>query len=125
MQKAVSGKVSEKDSNVPLAGVSEFLKGSTQGTSTDFDGNYCFSDVGKDTILVFSYIGFNSLEIPVSGQATINVALEEDDQLLDEVVVTALNVQRDKESLGYSISQVSSEEVNVSLSNSKTFRTMI
>ncbi|NKI27538.1 SusC/RagA family TonB-linked outer membrane protein [Arenibacter sp. 6A1] len=116
-QTAVSGKVSEKGSNMPLAGVSVVLKGSTLGTSTDFDGNYSFSQVGKDAILEFSYIGFKSLEVPVSGQTTINVALEEDDQLLDEVVVTALNIQRDKESLGYSISQVSSEEVNVAREN--------
>lgn len=116
-QQTVSGKVLEKDTEIPLLGVSVLVKGTTTGTTTDFDGNYSLSDVGNDAILEFSYIGFKTLEIPVSGQSTINVALQEDGEQLDEVVLTALNIQRDKESLGYSISQVDATQVNVAREN--------
>lgn len=116
-QNSISGQVLEKDTNIPLLGVSVLVKGTTTGTTTDFDGNYNLTNVGNDAVLEFSYIGFKTLETPVSGQSTINVSLEEDGQQLDEVVVTALNIQRDKESLGYSVSQVSSDEVNVAREN--------
>lgn len=116
-QTSVSGQVLEKDTDIPLLGVSVLVKGTTTGTTTDFDGNYTLANLNDDAVLEFSYIGFKTLEISVAGQNTINVSLEEDGQQLDEVVVTALNIQRDKESLGYSISQVSSEEVNVAREN--------
>ena len=102
-QTSVSGKVLEKDTEIPLLGASVLVKGTTTGTTTDFDGNYSLSEVGNDAVLEFSYIGFKTLEIPVSGQSTINVALEEDGELLDEVVVTVLKIQRDKESLGVNL----------------------
>lgn len=116
-QMSVSGKVLEKDTGIPLLGVSVVIKGTSTGTTTDFDGNYSLSTVGKDAFLEFSYIGFKTMETAILGQTTINVFLEEDGQQLDEVVVTALNIQRDKESLGYSISQVAAEEVNVAREN--------
>lgn len=116
-QNSVSGQVLEKDTDIPLLGVSVVVKGTTTGTTTDFDGNYTIANLSNDAVLEFSYIGFKTLEISIAGQSTINVSLEEDGQQLDEVVVTALNIQRDKESLGYSISQVSAEEVNVAREN--------
>ena len=116
-QKTVSGQVLEQDTNIPLLGVSVLVQGANTGTSTDFDGNYEISGVQENTILIFSYIGYKSLEVAVGTQSTINVSLEVDAQKMDEVVVTALNIQRDKESLGYSISQVSAEEVNVAREN--------
>ncbi len=116
-QNSVSGQVLDKGSNTPLLGVSVLVKGTTSGTTTDFDGNYSLSNLEDGSILEFSYLGFKTLEVPVDGQTTINVSLEEDGQQLDEVVVTALNIQRDKESLGYSISQVSSDQVNVAREN--------
>ena len=116
-QKSVAGQVLDASSNQPLLGVSVLVKGTTIGTTTDFDGNYELTDIADNAILEFSYLGFKTLEVPLAGQAVINVSLEEDGQQLDEVVVTALNIQRDKESLGYSISQVSSEQVNVAREN--------
>jgi len=116
-QTTITGTVLEKDTNTPLLGVSVLVKGSTTGTTTDFDGNYALSNVAENAVLEFSYIGFKTLELAVSGQTNINVSLEEDGEQLDEVIITALNIERDKESLGYSISQVDASEVNVAREN--------
>ena len=116
-QKTISGRVLEKDTNTPLIGVSVLVKGTKKGTTTDFDGNYSLANIGDNDILEFSYIGYSTKEIAVTNQTTINVYMDINAEQIDEVVVTALNIQRDKESLGYSISQVSSEEVNVAREN--------
>lgn len=116
-QKSVSGKVLEKETNMPLIGVTIMVKSSTKGTTTDFDGNYEINGVSDTDILVFSYLGYTSEEVLVNGHTTLNVSLEADAQEMEEVVITALNIQRDKESLGYSVSQVSAEEVNVAKEN--------
>ncbi|MCM4172592.1 SusC/RagA family TonB-linked outer membrane protein [Arenibacter sp. TNZ] len=116
-QKNISGQVLEKDTNTPLLGVSVLVKGTKTGTTTDFDGNYTLANLSNDAIIEFSYIGYTTREITLGNQTTINVFLEINAEQIDEVVVTALNIQRDKESLGYSISQVSSEEVNVAREN--------
>jgi len=81
----VSGNVS--DDVGPLPGVNIVEKGTTNGVTTDFDGNYTIT-VSSDATLVFSYIGYKTQEIPVGGQSTINVTLEEDSAKLDEVVVS-------------------------------------
>jgi TonB-linked SusC/RagA family outer membrane protein len=116
-QKTISGQVLEKDTNTPLLGVSVLVKGTMIGTTTDFDGNYTLSNVGNNAVVEFSYIGYSTQEVTIGDQSTINVFLEVNAEQMDEVVVTALNIQRDKESLGYSISQVASEEVNVAREN--------
>lgn len=79
--------------------------------TTDVNGMYSISVPAADAVLQFSFIGFQSREIPVTGQSVINVVLEEDVQSIDEVVVTALSIERNKNSLGYSITQVGSEEL--------------
>ncbi len=116
-QKSVSGKVLEKDTDIPLLGVSILVKGTNNGTTSDFDGNYTIAGVDSNAILEFSYLGYKTQEVSVGNQATVDVSLEVDAQQMDEVVVTALNIQRDKESLGYSISQISADEVNVAREN--------
>ncbi|MEZ4970980.1 MAG: SusC/RagA family TonB-linked outer membrane protein [Flavobacteriaceae bacterium] len=116
-QKTISGSVLEKDTNMPLIGVSVLVKGTQKGTTTDFDGNYSLTNIGYNDILEFSYIGYSTKEIPVGNQTSIPVFMDINAEQMDEVVVTALNIQRDKESLGYSISQVSPEEVNLAREN--------
>ena len=81
----VSGTVS--DANGPLPGASVLVKGTTNGTQTDFDGNFTLNDIGSTDVLVISYIGYKSVEVPVNGQSTINVTLEVDAQALEEVVI--------------------------------------
>ncbi|MBC3786677.1 SusC/RagA family TonB-linked outer membrane protein [Spirosoma utsteinense] len=101
----VSGQVTSSDDGTTLPGVSVQVKGTNRGTITDADGRYRLS-VQPDNRLVFSFIGFASQEFPVGSQATINVKLTAGAQSLDEVVITAQGIERDKRSLGYSTQEV-------------------
>ncbi|MEX0275047.1 MAG: TonB-dependent receptor [Flavobacteriaceae bacterium] len=85
VQHTVSGKVMDEKGN-PLIGVNVIEKGTTNGTTTDFDGNYAIDVPNGETVLSFSFIGYNTQEINVAGQTTINVTMEEG-VLLDEVVM--------------------------------------
>lgn len=89
----VSGTVTDVQNGTPIPGVSVFAKNTSIGTSTDFDGNYTLS-VPEDAVLVFSYIGFNTQEIPVGDGSVINVRLEESLEQLSEVVVIGYGVQK-------------------------------
>ena len=106
-QTTVSGTVSEE--NGPLPGASVLVKGTTTGAQTDFDGNYSINASPSD-VLVFSYVGYTTQEVTVGGQSTINVTLASDNQL-DEVIVTAQGLKREKKALGYAVSEVSSEAI--------------
>lgn len=90
----VSGTVS--DANGPLPGASVVEKGTTNGTQTDFDGNFTIN-VGENATLVFSYVGFSPMEIAVNGQTNLTVILEEDAQALDEVVIVGYGSSTKKE----------------------------
>ncbi|ANH60174.1 SusC/RagA family TonB-linked outer membrane protein [Dokdonia donghaensis] len=106
-QTTVSGTVTED--NGPLPGANVIIKGTSTGTQTDFDGNYSIQASPSD-VLVFSFVGFATQEVTVGNQSTINVALAADNAL-DEVVVTAQGVKREKKALGYAVSEVASEEI--------------
>ncbi len=107
-EKTISGTVS--DETGPLPGVSIHIKGTSTGSESDFDGNYTISAKPGD-ILTFSYIGMDSKSITVGAAKTINVTLT-GGNVLNEVVVTALGISRDKKSLGYSTQKVSGDEVS-------------
>jgi len=106
----VSGNVTDA-SSVPLPGVNIQVKGTANGSSTDFDGNYSISANQGDT-LVFSFLGFGTKEIVVSG-TTLNVSLEESADSLDEVVVTAFGIEKSAKELGYSVTQVKTQDLNL------------
>src|SRR5699024_6493296 len=93
-------------------GVTVQVKGTQLGTATDLDGSFSLSEVNEDAILIFSYIGMMTIEEPVNGRNNIHVIMEEDAARLEEVVVTALNIERDKSSLGYSVTQIEGTELN-------------
>ena len=93
-QGQITGTVSTQDDGMPLPGASVIVVGTTNGTITDFDGNYTLENVSSDATLAFSYIGFLKVEIPVNGQSLINASLSEDAQLLQEVVVTGYATER-------------------------------
>lgn len=112
----VTGIVS--DSNGPLPGASVVEKGTTNGTQTDFDGNYTIS-VGENAVLVISYIGFKASEVPVSGQSSINVILEEDAQALEEVIVVGYGSQQKKE-ITTAVTSVNAEDFNQGTINEPT-----
>ncbi|MFS4416010.1 SusC/RagA family TonB-linked outer membrane protein [Maribacter sp. 2307ULW6-5] len=113
----VSGTVS--DANGPLPGANVVVKGTTNGTQTDFDGNYTLSDIGSDAVLIFSYIGFKNQEVAVNGQATVNVTLEEDAQALEEVVVVGYGSQAKKE-ITTAVTSVNVEDFNQGVINEPT-----
>ncbi|QDO93360.1 SusC/RagA family TonB-linked outer membrane protein [Formosa sediminum] len=109
----VSGNVAEKGADMPLAGVSVVIEGTSKGAITDFDGNFSIqADATAGKTLKFSFMGFKSVSIQLTGgDQTINLAMEEDATSLDEVVVTALGIKREKKSLGYSITKVGGDDI--------------
>ena len=106
----ITGIVTSETDGAPLPGVNVLVEGTTTGTQTDFDGNYTIEATEGD-VLVFSYIGTKSQSIPVGPSSTIDVVLVEDASQLDEVVVTALGIQRQKKSLSYATQGVETEEL--------------
>lgn len=109
-EKTVTGTVTDQ-SDLPLPGVNILVQGTTNGTQTDFDGNYSL-DAEEGQVLVFTYIGQKEVSQTVGASNTIDVQMEEDAQALDEVVVTALGISREKKSLGYATESVGGDEVN-------------
>ncbi len=107
-EKTITGTVT--DESGPLPGVSIIIKGTTTGTETDFDGNYSIKANAGD-MLVFSFVGMTTQEKTVGAANTIEVVMQADN-VLDEVVVTALGVSRAKKSLGYSTQVVSGDAVS-------------
>ena len=113
----VTGKVTSKAEPEGLPGVNVIIKGTTTGVITDINGNYSINVPSDDVVLQFSFIGFQNQEMLLNGQTKIDIILVENVQSIDEVVVTALAIQRNKESLGYSISQVGNEEFSQAKEN--------
>lgn len=108
-QQTVSGTVTDSQ-GVPLPGTSVLEKGTTNGTQSDFDGNFSLNISDSNAVLVVSYIGFGTQEIPVDGQDTISVALEESAAGLEEVVVIGYGEVRKKDLTG-SVSTVGGDEL--------------
>jgi TonB-linked SusC/RagA family outer membrane protein len=104
----ITGSVTD-DNGIPLPGASIVIEGTSDGTTTNFDGNFTI-DASQGSTLVISYVGYESKEIVV-GSSPINVQLISDNAL-DEVVVTALGLTREKKSLGYSVTEVDGDEIN-------------
>lgn len=108
-QQTVSGVVVD-ESGEPLIGVSIQVKGTTNGTITDFDGNFTVDNVKSSDVLVFSYIGYSNQEITVGKQTTVKVTLSEDTKKLDEVVVVGYG-QMKKNDLTGSVTSVNNEAI--------------
>ncbi len=104
----VTGKVT--DAVGPLPGANVIVKGTTNGTQTDFDGNYTINGVAGEATLVFSYLGYKTMEIAVNGQSTINASLEEDAAALEEVVVTGYGTQSKRDVTG-AVTTVDAEQL--------------
>lgn len=113
-QQEVSGTITDTN-GAPVPGVSVVEKGTSNGTAADFDGNYSIN-VSSEAVLVFSSLGYATKEMVVGQNTTINVQLEEDSESLDEVIVTALGIKKDAKKIGYAVSVVKPEELNVNRS---------
>ncbi|MDQ1296240.1 MAG: hypothetical protein QG611_218 [Bacteroidota bacterium] len=109
----ISGMVtSSVDGEGAMPGVSVSVKGTTIGITTDINGKYTLAVPQNATTLAFSYIGMKPQEVLISGRTVINIVLEPEILGLNEVVVTALGISREKKSLGYSVQQIGGEELN-------------
>ena len=109
--RTVSGKVTSTEDGSALPGVNVVIKGTTNGTVTDSDGNFKLTISGSAPSLVFSFIGLTTTEIPIGERTVVDVSLSLDVQQLSEVVVTAVGITREKKALGYSVASVSAENI--------------
>ncbi len=110
--RTVKGRVTSMVDGSGLPGVNVLVKGTSKGTITDVDGNYYLEVEGDNPVLVFSYVGYVTEEVELGDKSVVDVALVENIESLSEIVVTGLSIERDKESLGYSVTQVKGDEVN-------------
>ena len=110
-QQTVTGKVTEATGNTALPGVGVIIKGTARGSATDFDGNYSIDNVKPGDVLVFSFVGFNTKEITVGNNKTINVALTESTETLDEIVLIGYGTTTVKDATG-SVSAVTEKDFN-------------
>jgi len=106
----ITGKVTEESTGQPMPGVTIQIKGTSQGTATDLDGSYSIQVTGPDAVLEFSFVGYAQQEITVGNKTTIDVALVESTQSIDDVIVIAYGTAR-KVSFTGSAAAVQNEEI--------------
>ena len=109
--KTLTGTVISSEDNMPLPGVNVILKGTTQGTITDFDGKFTLNVPADAETLVFSFMGMQPQEVPIGSTTTFNVTLEPESISMDEVVVTALGIKKEAKALGYAVQEVKAENL--------------
>ena len=113
----VTGNVTSSEDGEPVVGASILVKGTNVGTITDIDGNFTISNVPSSaTTLVVSFVGMQTQEVPI--RETVRVMLRPDSELLDEVVVTAMGISKERKALGYAVQDVKSDELTRGASTS-------
>tara|TARA_R110002049_G_scaffold309049_1_gene516195 strand:+ start:1767 stop:5093 length:3327 start_codon:yes stop_codon:yes gene_type:complete len=110
LQMLVSGRVTDNDGS-PLSGANLVEKGTTNGVTADFDGNFAIGLEDSNAVLMVSYIGYSTKEVPVNGQASVNIVLEESTAGLDEVVVIGYGTSKKSEITG-SVGVVTAEDIS-------------
>ncbi len=110
--RTITGKVTSAKDNAVLIGVTVTVKGTTIGTSTDESGTYSISVPANKSILVFTYVGLKTTEVTIGANTNADVSLLDDGKGLDEVVITAIAIEKSSKSLGYSTQSVSGKEVS-------------
>ena len=110
-KRKITGKVLD-EAQQPMIGVTVAVKGSTTRAVTDIDGNYQLQTSETAPVLQFSYLGYKTKEVKASGKDAITTTMDVDSKALDEVVVTALGIKRDKKMLGYSVQDIKSDALN-------------
>lgn len=110
-QERITGKVLSQEEGTALPGVNVIVKGTTNGTVTDSDGNYTISAPG-DGVLIFTFIGLTTQEVSIGGRTTVDVTMVQDAMQLSEVVVTALGIERSKNELPYAAQEVRGDDVS-------------
>ena len=105
----VAGSVISADDGLPVIGASIVVKGTMVGTVTDYDGNFTLEVPSNGKVLIVSYVGMLTQEVPVS--PNVRVVLKSDTQNLDEVVVTAMGISKEKKALGYAVQDVKGDKL--------------
>ncbi|MFA6126862.1 MAG: SusC/RagA family TonB-linked outer membrane protein [Bacteroidales bacterium] len=113
----LTGKVTSEADKQPIPAVTVLIKGTQNGTTTGPDGRFSLSFQSQTGTLVFSSIGYRKLEVPITSSNTYDVAMEIDVMNIDEVVVTALGISREKKTLGYAVQDVSAAELTEAKDN--------
>lgn len=106
MAELIKGKITDKETGEGLPGVNVVLKGTTSGTTTDISGNYELTVPQATGVLVFSYVGYVTQEVEIGNRQEIDVTLATDTRNLNEVVVTALGIKRDKKALTFATGEL-------------------
>lgn len=108
----VTGTIKDENGET-FPGVNVVIKGTTNGTTTDADGKYSLTVDNDNATLVFSFVGYKTQEVAIAGRSIVDVILSPDVQSLDEVVVTALGIERSARTLGYSTTKVKADELTI------------
>ena len=111
-QRTITGTITDK-SGSPLVGASIVVKGTTNGSVTNVDGNFSLQVPNNASTLIVSYVGSTSKEIAIGTSNVIDAILDEDESILSEYVVTALNISRSKKSLGYTVQELKGENLTL------------
>lgn len=110
-QNTLNGVVLDSGSQQPLPGVNIVIKGTSNGTTTDFDGNFSLEKVKQNDVIVFSYLGYKENTVIYTGQKNISVSLTEDSQQLQDVVVIGYGTVKKEDATG-SVTSLTSKEFN-------------
>ncbi|MCB0807287.1 MAG: SusC/RagA family TonB-linked outer membrane protein [Bacteroidales bacterium] len=113
-QQTISGTVTSSEDGLGIPGVSILIKGTTQGTVTDVDGNFTLKSVSPSDTLQFSFLGFDTKEMMAGANKTISVSLKPSAKEIEGVVVTALGVKREKREIGYTMESFKGEDLRIS-----------
>ncbi len=112
---SISGTITDENGN-GFPGVNVVVKGTASGTTTDTNGKYTLSVENENATLVFSFVGYKTQEVSIAGRTVVDVVMTPDVQSLDEVVVTALGIERSAKSLGYATSKVNADQLTINRS---------
>jgi TonB-linked SusC/RagA family outer membrane protein len=107
-RKTITGAITEN--GIPMTGVNILVKGTMRGAMSDFDGNYTI-EAAQGEILVFSFMGYRTVEIPVGENTIINVEMVASEEQLDEIVVTALGIKKEAKAVGYAVTEFDGEKM--------------
>ena len=107
----ISGKVTSSEDGANIPGVTVQVKGTVLGTVTDIDGNYSIEVKPHFKVITFQYLGMSTQEIEINGQTIIDVSMIRDVLLMEEIVVTAIGIPKEQKALGYTVQDVSSEQI--------------
>lgn len=109
-ERTITGRVTNSVDNAPLVGVTVTVKGTNRATQTNANGTYSI-DAAVGQTLQFSFVGFATTEVPVTNAGAINIALRSQEASMNEVVVTALGIKRERKALGYSVTDLNAQEL--------------